>query len=60
MGSLSLGLVIGPASQGIGTGQFDKLVEAIRSGVTYVNVHSPQFPAGEIRGQINNDSQRQP
>jgi hypothetical protein len=52
--------VIGPASQGIGAGQFDKLIEAIRSGVTYVNVHSPQFPAGEIRGQLNNDSQRQP
>jgi hypothetical protein len=52
--------VIGPAAQGIGAGQFDKLVEAIRSGVTYVNVHSPQFPAGEIRGQLNNDSQRQP
>ena len=52
--------VIGPTSQGIAPGQFDKLVDAIRSGVTYVNVHSPQFPAGEIRGQINNDSQRQP
>jgi CHRD domain len=47
------------ASQGIGPGDFDKLVDAIRSGVTYVNVHSPQFPAGEIRGQINDDDQRQ-
>ena len=51
--------VIGPASQGIGPGDFAKLVDAIRSGVTYVNVHTPEFPAGEIRGQINNDSQRQ-
>jgi hypothetical protein len=51
--------VIGPAGQGIGPGDFDKLVDAIRSGVTYVNVHSPEFPLGEIRGQINNDSQRQ-
>ena len=51
--------VIGPASQGIGQGEFGKLVDAIRSGVTYVNVHTPAFPAGEIRGQINNESQRQ-
>jgi len=51
--------VIGPVSQGIGPGDFGKLVDAIRSGVTYVNVHSPAFPQGEIRGQINNDSQRQ-
>jgi hypothetical protein len=51
--------VIGPASQGIGPGDFAKQDDAIRSGVTYVNVHTPEFPAGEIRGQINNDSQRQ-
>jgi hypothetical protein len=51
--------VIGPASQGITLGDFSKLVDAIRSGVTYVNVHSPQFPAGEIRGQLNDEDQRQ-
>jgi hypothetical protein len=28
------------------------LLEAIRAGNTYVNVHTSQFPPGEIRGQI--------
>ena len=51
--------VVGPANQGIAPGEFDELVAAIRAGVTYVNVHSSMFPAGEIRGQINNDDQRQ-
>jgi CHRD domain-containing protein len=58
-GTITPADVIGPVSQGILPGQFDKLVGAIRSGVTYVNVHTPMFPAGEIRGQINNDDQRQ-
>jgi hypothetical protein len=59
-GTISPADVIGPLSQGIAPGQFDKLVDAIRAGVTYVNVHTPSFPAGEIRGQINDDNQRQP
>lgn len=28
------------------------LVQSMRDGNTYVNVHSPAFPGGEIRGQI--------
>ena len=52
--------VIGPAGQGITLGEFGELVRAIRAGMTYANVHTTVFPAGEIRGQINDDNQRQP
>jgi len=44
--------VVGPGNQGIMAGEFDRLVEAIDVGATYVNVHSDDFPSGEIRGQI--------
>ena len=46
--------VIGPAGQGIAPGEFDELVRALRAGATYANVHSTTWPAGEIRGQIEN------
>lgn len=45
--------IIGPAGQGIEAGSFDELVAAMRAGHTYVNVHSPRWPGGEIRAQIN-------
>lgn len=41
--------------QGIEAGEFDKLVQAILAGKTYVNIHTVQFPGGEIRGQITAD-----
>lgn len=40
------------ASQGIDAGEIDELVAAMRFGATYVNVHTPSFPNGEIRGQL--------
>jgi hypothetical protein len=30
----------------------DDLIDAIRAGNTYVNVHTSQYPPGEVRGQI--------
>jgi hypothetical protein len=41
-----------PVVQGISAGQFAELVKAIRSEVTYVNVHSTLYPGGEIRAQL--------
>jgi CHRD domain len=40
------------AAQGVPAGDFKDVVRAIVSDVTYANVHSTMFPAGEIRGQI--------
>jgi CHRD domain len=41
-----------PGGQGIEAGAFDELVDAIKAGTTYANVHSMRWPAGEIRGQL--------
>jgi hypothetical protein len=45
--------VVGPAGQGIEAGSFAELTAAIREGHTYVNIHTPRWPGGEIRAQIN-------
>jgi hypothetical protein len=50
--------VVGPAAQGIAIGEFEEIVAAIRAGRAYANVHSSKFPGGEVRGQINDDDQR--
>ena len=47
-GTITAGDLVGSfAGQGL-----DALVEAMEAGDTYVNVHTSQFPGGEIRGQI--------
>jgi hypothetical protein len=38
--------------QGINPADLGALLTAIRSGDTYINVHSTTFPSGEIRGQV--------
>ena len=45
----------GAAGQGLAAGEFDEFVRALRSGATYVNVHSTNRPTGEIRAQIGDD-----
>jgi CHRD domain len=52
-GTIQAGDVVGPEAQGIAPGEFDELVDAIRAGKTYVNVHSSLYPAGEIRAQLD-------
>jgi hypothetical protein len=38
--------------------RFDDLVEAIRHGLTYANVHTVNSPGGEIRGQIDSNGHK--
>jgi hypothetical protein len=57
-GVLSFSDIIGPAAQGIAASsdtvnEFEELVELLRDGLTYANVHSSKFPGGELRGQVH-------
>ncbi|MDT7877763.1 MAG: CHRD domain-containing protein [Candidatus Caldarchaeales archaeon] len=45
--------VLAIGGQGLEAGDLDALIAAIRAGAAYVNVHTSNFPAGEIRGQLN-------
>jgi CHRD domain len=54
-GVITAAQVVGPSGQGIAAGEFDELVDAIRAGATYANVHTTTFGGGEIRGQISRD-----
>jgi hypothetical protein len=51
--------VIGPNGQGIEPGSFAEIVRAMQAGQSYANIHTTRWPGGEIRGQINNDDQKQ-
>ena len=44
--------IVGPLPQGIEAGNLSELVAAMRAGNAYANVHSTEWPAGEIRAQI--------
>jgi hypothetical protein len=51
-GTLTAADVLGPAAQGVAAGEFEEVLDALRSEASYVNVHSTTFPGGEIRGQV--------
>lgn len=50
--------IVGPASQGIVTGELGELIKAMRDGNTYVNVHTVASGGGEIRSQIGTDNSK--
>jgi hypothetical protein len=50
--------VLGPAAQGIDAGDLAAIIDVIRHGDAYANMHTAKFPAGEIRGQIHGDHDR--
>src|SRR5262245_18835622 len=54
-GTITPAKVLALAAQGFPAGEegFDALLEALRTGTAYGNVHTDRFPAGEIRGQLN-------
>jgi len=52
-GTLTAANVVGPAAQLVAAGELDEVIQAIRSGVAYGNVHSTVLTGGEIRGQLH-------
>jgi CHRD domain len=54
-GKITAADVMAIPEQGVQAGDLAGVIRAIRSGVTYANVHTVNFRAGEIRGQLEED-----
>lgn len=51
-GTFGAGQVLGPGAQQLTAGDLASVIDALRGGVAYANVHTTLSPGGEIRGQI--------
>ena len=51
-GTLTAGSIVAVTGQNITAGDFNALLQALSSNTTYANVHTNNFKAGEIRGQV--------
>jgi len=51
-GTITPASILAVPGQNIAAGDFSALLRALSSNTTYVNVHTNNFKAGEIRGQV--------
>jgi hypothetical protein len=51
-GTISAADIVAEPTQGVPADDFTALTDALESNTAYGNVHTTQFPGGEIRGQI--------
>jgi hypothetical protein len=51
-GTITAADIIAVPSQGVPADNFDALTDALNSNTAYGNIHTTQFPNGEIRGQV--------
>jgi hypothetical protein len=51
-GTIMAANVLAVPGQHISAGDFDALTDALTSNTAYANIHTANFPAGEIRGEI--------
>ena len=51
-GTITAANVTGPTGQGINPGDLDSALAAVRSELSYANMHTTMFPGGEIRGNV--------
>jgi len=51
-GTITMADIVAVPAQGIAANNFIDFLRAIQAGDAYVNIHTTNFPGGEIRGQI--------
>jgi hypothetical protein len=58
-GTITAANVTGPTGQGIAMGDLTSALEAVGEGNAYANMHTTNFPGGEIRGQVRRARRRE-
>jgi hypothetical protein len=52
-GTITLDNVLAVPGQNVTAKDFDAITDAITSHTAYINIHTANFPGGEIRGQVH-------